>query len=109
MVDSYLCIIARQTGLGLEKNCIISSRKYRHIGRLDNGGELVSLASNDVSRDMLIQLILPFVVMSIFTGSRTSFPTKIEGSWSFWMMIRSAQSVICEKVAGVTSPHAGGS
>ena len=80
MVDSCLCIIARQTGLGLEKNCIISSRKYRHIGRLDNGGELVSLASNDVSRDMLIQLILPFVVMSIFTGSRTSFPTKIEGS-----------------------------
>lgn len=32
-------------------NCIISSRRYRHIGRLDSEGELVSLASKDVSRD----------------------------------------------------------
>ena len=46
---------------------------------------------------MLIQLILPFVVMSIFTGRRTSLPTRIEGSLSLSIRIWSAVLVICEK------------
>ena len=46
---------------------------------------------------MLIRLKLPFVVMSIFTGRRTSLPTRIEGSLSLPILIWSAVLVICEK------------
>ena len=53
---------------------------------------------------MLIQLILPFVVMSIFTGRRTSLPTRIEGSLSLSIRIWSAVSVICEKNPDASSP-----
>jgi L-lactate permease len=52
----------------------------------------------------LIQLIIPFVVMSIFTGRRTSLPTRIEGSLSFSIRIWSAVLVICEKSPDVSPP-----